>query len=445
MSGTSPQNFKRMNPLSPEPTARAKPTEALRQQLLELDNRFTLLGGTGLFDTLDKGGVLDHRVEGAGDFDYAASHPPLVGRARLRGDFVRANAGKNGAFGCDWMNLWDGEAGKLASLADPFCNELHWRDSPTLNPRVLPNPEQMLFERVASARRLCESGSYPAALQALERIEPQLRLRPSPVLEQFLTLAAALRSRCGLNGATEAVAELAALRPGNIGNATVALQVHLHLRLAPCPESAEWLQEGEALLARTRDHYSRAAAEFQVIKGAFLNRSGRAPEAVQCLERILPYFEASPDGRFVLALALAEFGESHRLLGNRNEACHALRRAQQLQNACGFRGELGRRTMLYRAKLERSTRRSRFWLGQAERVLQACGDRVGLLKSWLLLARLASSSPAAEPLKHAIESVRSQLPAIQPCPKLQQILRHWTEWCEAKPAPDGATDFFWTV
>lgn len=436
-----------MNPSSLEQAALQKPVSAeeLRQQLIELDNRFALLGGKGVFDILDQAGVLRHRLEQVGDIDYAITHPPLLGRARLRGEFVRDHSGKQGTFACDWMCLWDGEAGKQAPLADPFCASLEWNEFPKITRHFPPSFERRISDRLRHVRRLCDSGCYAPALEALHGCQSCLQAAPPVLVEEFFFLAAFLRSRCGVGGGTEAFTELVHRRPASLLVATLGLQVYLHAGLVPHPHAAQWLLKGEELLTNPLNPPPRALADFLTAKAAFLNRSGRTADALAALNQARPLTQASRDWPALTAGVWAESGESHRLLGNRAEAQRCLRMAQSLQTAAGCKSDLGRHTLLYRAKLERSPNRARLWLAEAERVLRACGDKVGLLKAGLLQARLAPDPAASQSLKDVVLALRDQLPAIQSCPKLDLILRHWAQWCGGQPAPDNVTDPFWNI
>ena len=66
-------------------TSQAATLESLRQQLLELDNRFAELGGAGLFDVLDRQGVLDERQK---------LHSGLVERITVEYRFMHPTQGQ---------------------------------------------------------------------------------------------------------------------------------------------------------------------------------------------------------------------------------------------------------------------------------------------------------------------------------------------------------------
>jgi hypothetical protein len=64
-----------------------------RQKFFEIDTRFGQLGAKGIFETLDRAGVLNHHVEGVDNIDQAMTEPPVNGRARIRGEVIRRLAG----------------------------------------------------------------------------------------------------------------------------------------------------------------------------------------------------------------------------------------------------------------------------------------------------------------------------------------------------------------
>jgi len=102
----------------------------LRRTLLETDLRFGQLGEEGIFERLEATGHLRHRLVDCGDVRRALEAPPGVGRARVRGEWVRRLAGgpKWGGYECDWMRIWDRQKGRYLDLSDPFVEEAQWRE-----------------------------------------------------------------------------------------------------------------------------------------------------------------------------------------------------------------------------------------------------------------------------------------------------------------------------
>jgi hypothetical protein len=127
-----------------------RPFVDLRKELFELDLRFGQLSNDGIFNTLDEAGVLDHALPDLGDVDGARTTPPTNGRARRRGDCVRAHAGTEG-FRTSWESVWDINGKRLLDLSDPLKSDGEWRPLPDrrLKARVGPREREM-----AEMRRL---------------------------------------------------------------------------------------------------------------------------------------------------------------------------------------------------------------------------------------------------------------------------------------------------
>lgn len=98
----------------------------LRDEFYQIDARFGQLGPRGIFGELDRGGVLDHRVESVGDVVAAMSQPPEAGRAKLRGEAVR-RLYKQSQARCSWTAVFSPD-GRTLDLRDPFASEEVWRE-----------------------------------------------------------------------------------------------------------------------------------------------------------------------------------------------------------------------------------------------------------------------------------------------------------------------------
>jgi proteasome accessory factor A len=100
----------------------------LRDQLFEIDSRYAQIGPDGIFNALDRAGVLDHAVDGVVDIDTAAEKPPLRGRARARGEAIR-EATRSGPreVVCTWDRLIDLHKSEFLDLSDPFEEHPLWR------------------------------------------------------------------------------------------------------------------------------------------------------------------------------------------------------------------------------------------------------------------------------------------------------------------------------
>jgi hypothetical protein len=101
----------------------------LLAEMCEIDTRFGQLGDKGIFQSLDRAGLLTHHMPGVDNIEHAIHNPPAIGRARIRGEAVRRLAGQNGRAQCDWQFVWDKHLSRVLDLSDPFATEERWRDN----------------------------------------------------------------------------------------------------------------------------------------------------------------------------------------------------------------------------------------------------------------------------------------------------------------------------
>ncbi len=101
----------------------------LRNELFEIDTRFGQLGETGIFAQMDRAGALAHHFPGVDNIEHAMTHPPSLGRARLRGECVkRFFTNGNYRCVCDWQGIWDHQSGRALGLSDPWETQERWQD-----------------------------------------------------------------------------------------------------------------------------------------------------------------------------------------------------------------------------------------------------------------------------------------------------------------------------
>ncbi len=120
---------------------------ALRAELLEADVRFGELGARGLFEVLDAGGALAHRVDGIGDVPSAVTDPPAGGRAAARGAWIRRLQPERQHYRCRWDAIFDDRVPRTLAMGDPFGTSPVWssRNSVWRAPRI---PIAELFRRL---------------------------------------------------------------------------------------------------------------------------------------------------------------------------------------------------------------------------------------------------------------------------------------------------------
>jgi len=98
----------------------------LRQELFEIDVRFSQLGDSGIFGALDRAGVLAHHIAGVEGIDDAVKRPPSSCRARLRGEAIRELAARGGAATADWQWVCDQVTQRRLDLTYPFATSPQW-------------------------------------------------------------------------------------------------------------------------------------------------------------------------------------------------------------------------------------------------------------------------------------------------------------------------------
>lgn len=96
---------------------------ALRAELCEIDIRFGQLGSQGLFTTMDRAGVLSHRIVTDEEITTASRTPPSAGRGRVRGDQIRRLKQRRLEGVCDWTRIVDSSSGRVLDLSDPFQHD----------------------------------------------------------------------------------------------------------------------------------------------------------------------------------------------------------------------------------------------------------------------------------------------------------------------------------
>jgi proteasome accessory factor A len=138
-----------------------------RHKFFEIDMRFGQLGSKGIFETLDRSGVLQHRVSGVDNIEYAMAEPPAKGRAHVRGAVIRRMAGSD-QVQCDWQCIVNPKDGQMLDLSDPFSSEETWR--PLLRTELRDVRLQMrLFQEVAAGGAFLENDCYTRREQAYQR------------------------------------------------------------------------------------------------------------------------------------------------------------------------------------------------------------------------------------------------------------------------------------
>lgn len=96
---------------------------ALRSELCEIDIRFGQLGSNGVFDTMDRAGVLKHRIVSDEEITAAMDTPPAAGRGRVRGEEIQRLSWQRRRGVCDWSRIVDSSSSQVIDLSNPFQDD----------------------------------------------------------------------------------------------------------------------------------------------------------------------------------------------------------------------------------------------------------------------------------------------------------------------------------
>ena len=123
----------------------------LREELMEIDTRFGIVGEGGIFNHMDAAcpAVLRHRIPEIDRIDEVRTAPPRDTRARLRGEQVARlwrGDGTPRGYRCAWEHIWDQKRGRVLDLSDLFATSAEWRAAEDV-------PEFGGLDELAAARR----------------------------------------------------------------------------------------------------------------------------------------------------------------------------------------------------------------------------------------------------------------------------------------------------
>jgi proteasome accessory factor A len=129
-------------------------------ELLEIDKRFSQIGGNGIFDHLDAAGALKHGLPGLGEAEITAvvAEPPTGGRAAIRGGWIRRLANEPKRYHVNWNSIYDAEQNRHLDLSDPYGCDVDWTTPP--DPELLLTMESTIARSLA--RRIRNRARPPA-------------------------------------------------------------------------------------------------------------------------------------------------------------------------------------------------------------------------------------------------------------------------------------------
>lgn len=412
---------------------------AARGRLCELDFRFGQLDAGGIFNTLVKAGVLDHRVEGVGDITTAMTEPP-PGRAALRGQWIRELGGPRCRAACEWDRILDLRANRWLDLRDPFGRGAEWV--------TIAAAEEAQSEPLTRARQLRDlhelyrEGNFGAAAALLETLRlHQHRLSPNSLLELRRHMSW-IQARRGYLDSIPILDALYHDGAATLSACTDYMQALRFRGLRPHPDIAVWVDRGRRLLAD--NGYSRTgdAVLFREYWAHWLMSEGQYEQARDLLTRAYRDERNDEADPRILARLLCGWAEANRRMGNTQRALLQLRRAEHIQIAGEFRGDWADFNLTCRAKIEPDARAAGHLLRRAKAIQTEYDDRVALCRTLLLEARQTTRSLVSSLRRTSVLRLRDELPALAACPLLTKILDNWRDWARGN-GPDEHGDKYW--
>jgi proteasome accessory factor A len=387
------------------------------------------------FAQLDHAGILWHRgvPESSPGPELEPYVPQTSTRARARARFIREHQSERTQFVMDWAAVYAPGSKKKRPLAEPFAQEYGpWRT-------CVDEPEPTTFVRIVElmALRAYDRGDYERGSEILASLPERGANVPS-----IRRVWAWIQARRGYLDGVQMLDRIYQGREASLSVVADYVCCYRYMGLMPPDAIWGWIERGNALLAADPDRDPSSAVPFLGHVAYTLLRHGRADEALDVLERVRVPSRLSAGHPHAQARILAELGEAHRMLGDR-QAARWLREAKRIHRANRFHGDLADFTWTYRAKLEPNRRRAMALLGKIKTVQLRLHNRMGECRTLLLEARLADNPNLAESNRRRVLELRQQVPALGQCPRLAMILDNWDAWVHDELARQG--DDFWGV
>ncbi len=413
----------------------------LRQELYEIDTRFSQITGPGgIFAALDKAGALHHAVDGVGDIESAMVQPPGRNRARVRSHWIQQLAKNNGRYSCDWRGIWDTEQGRVLDFSDPFCSEAQWRvtnDQPRpAIPEMFRRPEPDIDHVAALYRRGC----YMAAKEDLAMLSSVVHHCSSSWQVRYWRYRAWVSTRCGFLDGFELLAR-APEREADFNFLYDRLSVARFQGLAvPVDPTRNWIDRCEHLVRGNSGRVTDLGAGYLEHKAAYLLR---CHEVEQALAALLNAQRLQGAQGHIGARIAALLGETYRRMSRIDEARRCLAQAYGIQRAGRIRGDVADYTFVILAKLEPEGGRARRRLRQAQKIQESLDNHVGLIRTLVLRARLSGDPAEIRDLHHRINTLATPLPGVVQCSMYRHIMDNWDRWVGDPQDTDNTGDRFW--
>ena len=409
----------------------------LRQELFEIDIRYGQLGERGVFSRLDGAGVLQHPFPGVDNFPHAMVHPPNLGRALIRGKVIKQLSRREPQHCCDWDGVWELNGRRWLDLSQPFALSEEWK--PVSRATEDENPGLAFEPRFAGIDNLYQRGCFEEAAQEIRALESRLALLPGVQPYRLLRLRAWVQARRGHLNGVDILNRINDPEHLTIDQITDYLLVLRFAGLAPRPEMEAHLAAG--LRWRGNRDNTCLPAGFREHWGAFLIARGQLTEAESMLEELV---RSRTNEMRVVNRCRAVLANAKRRLGKTAEARALLEHTRQQQLEHQFHGDLADFTLPNLAKLlcETDPDTARAWLVEAKTLQSRTRNRLGLIRTLMLDARLAALGNLAAHTPEAIRALSPDAPALTTCQLFRQIMERWGQWAQTSSVKENG-DVFW--
>jgi tetratricopeptide (TPR) repeat protein len=419
----------------------------LRWRLAELDVRFSQLPG-GIFETLDREGLLAHRLVSNEEIRTAMVNPP-PGRAAVRGREIKRLAAQRVDAAAGWDQVVDYTNRRILRLPSPAMTEARWTSPSGSGLELGEDAEyqhlarQLTREREghAAAQWFYLTGRIDRAARCLSRI-PRLSPReargPGAEIERLRAWVTARQGR--VDEALAILRDVHDRRRLTLTACADYLHVYTFGCLLPPPAAEEWVRRGDAMGRTNRSSPAGQVVVFKEYSAWVLAARGEPAAAKDLFRQAYAIETSGPNESRIRTRILAGLAEMLRRLGDDPAAARLLEEAGAIQQSEGWLGDLAGLTLLCRAKLEESPEAYEL-ICRAKRLQKLNGDPLAKARSLLLQARLGPPRALGGRFRASLLQLKARVPSLGDCPVLDGILEDWAGWT-SPPGGSRGGDYF---
>ncbi len=266
--------------------------KGLAAELCEIDTRFGELGPQGIFHSLDRAELLEHRLPELGSVEEAMTTPPAGGRAEVRGRAIRELHCDRDRYQCGWGRIGDGVEGRTYDMSDTHGGSPQWRSHESFSTRR-PSVDTEAFQLQRELHRGIDLYHEMQLSEACEVLQITANAaRMSDELETEATArfwcATAHMDRGHLSAAEGVLNPILATVDRDVSD-EVALRVWTRYALVLIDRPAERTRIEEAI-ARSRACYARidgstGRSRLSMLDGRFQGALGNYDAAIEAMVR----------------------------------------------------------------------------------------------------------------------------------------------------------------